>query len=214
MTEVYLYNIPDISKEQFNKYLALVSPERQAKIHRLKCRDKQGQALFAALLLRAVLCDRLKVKNDQLHFSATEKGKPYLTDRTDVHFSISHTDGLVAVAVSDREVGIDAETVKPADPKLCQRFFSTAEQDFVTPETEGWLERFYLVWTRKEAYLKYTGEGLSVPLASFSTVSDDRYKTVNFERYTISLYSEDGVMTVLSDKTEDVMNGFIKTHLK
>lgn len=211
LTEVYLLGIPETSDDQFNSLLTLVSPNRAAKVQRLKARDKQLQSLFAKLLLRAVLCDRLKVQNSELEFSLTEKGKPCLKSDTNVHFSISHTDSLVAVAVSSGEVGIDAEAVKPADPKLCKRFFTKSEQDFVAVGTPDWLKRFYTVWTRKEAYIKYTGKGLSTPLSSFSTVENDgRYHTSVDEKYAVTVYCSDKPQAVPNDRTRLVLERFIQ----
>ena len=77
LTEVFLLDVPKISDDQFNNLLMFVSPDRAARVQRLKSRDKQSQSLFAKLLLRAVLCDRLKVQNSELEFAVSEKGKPY-----------------------------------------------------------------------------------------------------------------------------------------
>lgn len=212
MTEVFLFGIPEISDDQLNSLLTLVSQSRAAKVQRLKARNKQLQSLFAKLLLRAVLCDRLKVQNTELEFAVSEKGKPYLKSNTDVHFSISHTDSLVAVAVSDSEVGIDAEAVRSADPKLCERFFTASEQDFVAAGTPDWLKRFYTVWTRKEAYVKYTGNGLSTPLGSFSTVeNDDRYHTTVNEAQAVTVYCVGEPKAVPNDRTRLILERFIQS---
>ena len=211
LTEFFLLGVPEISDDEFNSLLTLVSPNRAAKVQRLKARDKQLQSLFAKLLLRAVLCDRLKVQNTELEFAVLGKGKPYLKSNTDVHFSMSHTDSLVAVAVSSGEVGIDVEAVRSADPKLCERFFTKSEQEFVAAGTPDWLKRFYAVWTRKEAYLKYTGKGLSTPLSSFSTVeNDDRYHTTVDEIQAVTVYCSDKPQAVPNDRTRLILERFIQ----
>ena len=69
LTEFFLLGVPEISDDEFNSLLTLVSQNREAKVQRLKARDKQLQSLFAKLLLRAVLCDRLKVQNTELEFA-------------------------------------------------------------------------------------------------------------------------------------------------
>lgn len=122
-----------------------------------------------------------------------ENGKPYWEGTGRPCFSVSHTGTLWLCAVTDHEIGMDAEllarpVVQPV--KLAERYFSEEESDYIrcgpsinktdnTPEdtsiqpfqwerilpgknTENWTaaERLLLIWTRKEALLKYYGRGL------------------------------------------------------
>ncbi len=210
MTEVYLYEISDIGDRPIDKLLSLVSPERKTKIQRLKKASKQRQSLFADVMLRAVLCDRLRVDNSVLRFSATDKGKPYLVEYPKTYFNVSHTDGLVAVAVSDSEVGVDAEAIRDIDLRLCQRFFSRSEQDFVMAKEEGRLERFYRVWTRKEAYVKRSGDGLTMSLQSFSTVGPDDGELTTFTvgGYTVSVCGDSELTVISSAESQRLLEEF------
>ncbi len=211
MTEVYLYKLPDITDCEISRLMEFVSSDRKAKIQRLKHKENKCQSLFAALLLRAVLCLKLNVKNQELEFEVAEKGKPYLVGRQDVHFSVSHTQGLVAVAVSEFEIGIDVEVIKSADLKLVKRFFTADEQAFIVPETDGWLERFYLVWTRKEAYVKRSGQGLSTPLTSFSVIGEsDDFTTFTTNGYVVSVCGGKEALTVPLEKVEQLLSNFLK----
>ena len=207
MTEVFLYKLPDVSDGEFLKLLDLVSPKRQEKILRLKVKDKQRQSLFAKLLLRAVLCDRLSVENFELRFSIKENGKPYLASHPNRYFSISHTDGLVAVALSDGQVGIDAEKLKSADLKLCKRFFSKSEQDYIIMNKSGADQRFFEVWTQREAYAKHTGLGLSV---SFNRPIDKELcKTFSIDEYIVTVCCEGEAILVPNEEIESIINLFI-----
>ena len=207
MTEVFLYKLPDISDGEFLKLLGLVSPKRQEKILRLKVKDKQRQSLFAKLVLRAVLCARLRVENFELSFATTERGKPYLTSHPDFYFSMSHTDGLVAVALSDGQVGIDAEKLKPADLRLCERFFSKSEQDYITMNENEADQCFFEVWTQREAYAKYTGLGLSLSFGR--PIAKELCKTFSVDEYTVSVCCEGDTIIVPSEETESIINRFI-----
>ena len=187
MTEVFLYNIPRVNQVDLEKLITLVSPERKVKIDRLRQSDKRLQSLFSAVLLRAVLCDRLKIKNTELQFSVTQSGKPMLENRQNLHFSISHTDGLVAVALSDAFVGIDAEKEKPINLKICERFFTESEQRYVLADSTLGLQRFFEIWTKKEAFAKRLGQSLAKTIGKVDVLNDQTLKTFTVGQYTVSL---------------------------
>lgn len=103
-------------------------------------------------------------------------GKPSLAERPDVHYNISHADGIATVAVSEFECGIDCERVREYDPRVMKRVCSETEQALISdaPEAERDL-LFFRLWTLKEAYVKALGSGLSFPLreAEFSFAGDE-----------------------------------------
>jgi len=102
-----------------------------------------------------------------LCFATGSHGKPALSP-PQVRFNLAHSDELALLAVSpDREVGIDVEPVRELAADAA-RYFSPAEQKALgsLPERERPLA-FFLAWTRKEAYIKARGRGLSLPLDSF-----------------------------------------------
>lgn len=95
-----------------------------------------------------------------------ESGKPYLANYPDLHFNLSHCSRYVAVAIdSDSPVGIDVECRRKVSPSLIRRVCSEAEQQIIAAAADPDLE-FLRLWTRKEAYLKYTGTGIVEPLAN------------------------------------------------
>ena len=101
------------------------------------------------------------------------RGRPVLDDREhQIGFSISHTDGLVAVLLSSVSVcGVDIESLgRQVDVrKLAQRYCSIAEIEWLDDRTVSEQPQAFLkLWTLKEAYLKATGQGISVPLKQLS----------------------------------------------
>ena len=89
----------------------------------------------------------------------TDRGKPYFTEGS-LHFSISHSKGHVFCALSDRPIGIDAEEADRAiSPALAEKILSPGEyaQWQQAPDPRSALLTF---WVLKEAWVKYTGEGL------------------------------------------------------
>ena len=101
-------------------------------------------------------------------FARGEKGKPFVADREDVFFNISHSGVYVVCAVSDGEIGVDIEKRSKARMEVAGRFFHVREVREL--EVASGVEQdklFYDFWSVKESFLKYTGTGLTRPLNSF-----------------------------------------------
>jgi 4'-phosphopantetheinyl transferase len=119
-------------------------------------------------LLREVLSRYRRCLPGEIHFQYEKNGKPFLKGEpfAGLHFNMTHSADMVAVAVSrGRRVGIDIEKIRDGIPcsDLADRFFSGAESDTVKtlPEQKK-AECFLRIWTKKEALLKATGEGISM----------------------------------------------------
>ncbi|CUX69930.1 4'-phosphopantetheinyl transferase sfp [Clostridium sp. C105KSO15] len=106
---------------------------------------------------------------DQLVIVKGEHGKPYLKDFPHINYNISHTDGLVACGIGDRQLGIDVERIRPFRNTILRKVFSDAEKRHMDeiPESER-SQYFFRVWTLKESYLKASGLGITVPLTTIS----------------------------------------------
>lgn len=108
------------------------------------------------------------------HFGITKyiiakdkKGKPFLAEFTNLHFNISHCDGLAVCGISSDEIGVDAELIRGCSSKVMKRIFSAEEQNFIavskSPETD-----FFKIWTLKESLCKFTGDGIFSGLSDYS----------------------------------------------
>lgn len=125
-------------------------------------------------VLRAILGYYLAVGPNRLEFRYNEYGKPYLADKYGgclLQFNVAHSQELVLYAFTrDREIGIDIEYIRPISDteQIAKRFFSIEENTALqTIPTHLKLEAFFTCWTRKEAYIKAKGRGLSMPLDQF-----------------------------------------------
>lgn len=123
--------------------------------------------------LRLLLSRVEDVPPDAWVFESDDKGKPHISGPpSPVQFSLSHTRGLVAWALSPLgAIGVDAESVeRPIDHvKIARRFFSPAENAWLTGS--GPAERpevFFTIWTLKEALLKAIGIGIGIDLRQVS----------------------------------------------
>ena len=145
--------------------------ERALRFH--FARDRQ-HFIIARGVLRDILSRYLKLAPDSLRFKYTSYGKPYLADDCGgewLRFNVSHSGGLALYAISrQRELGVDIEQIRTdiEYSQIAANFFSEREVaalHALPPYLQ--LEAFFLCWTRKEAYIKGIGEGLSLPLRSF-----------------------------------------------
>jgi 4'-phosphopantetheinyl transferase len=104
-------------------------------------------------------------------FETAPSGKPRVSPLPGPHFNLSHSEGLVACAVSNElELGIDVEPVDGKAPlEVARIHFAPAEQSWIAalPRSEQALA-FWRVWTLKEAFIKATGRGLGQPLQDIS----------------------------------------------
>jgi 4'-phosphopantetheinyl transferase len=120
--------------------------------------------------LRYVLALYLDAKPEEFRFSYGTYGKPALVGER-LRFNVSHSHGMALFAVAaDREVGVDVEHIRAdfATEDIARRFFSRLEvAAFNALRKEEQVAAFFRCWTRKEAYIKAIGRGMSEPLDAF-----------------------------------------------
>ena len=162
---------------------AVLSSCEQARANRFHFQDLQERFRLGRGMLRHLLADSCGVAPSKLEFDYSEKGKPSLRGFPGLHFNVSHSGDLWACATGgDSPLGIDIERAKPIPDfeAISRRFFSSSECEELArfPEEERHAA-FFRCWTRKEAYIKALGEGLSRGLATFSvSCSADEYSPV------------------------------------
>ena len=135
----------------------------------------QGRFVLARSILRRILSFYLDTDPWEIRLSTSRHGKPRIDPgmhRGDIRFNLSHSRDLALYIVAEgREVGIDVEYPDRggAPEKIARRFFSPAEADRLEslPENHR-ISAFFSCWTRKEAFVKAMGAGLSVPLSDFT----------------------------------------------
>jgi 4'-phosphopantetheinyl transferase len=136
-------------------------------------RDK-NHFIIAHGAVRILLGRYLDRVPEELRFALNPYGKPALQDeneRRQLSFNLSHSQDYALLAVTcNREVGVDIEYIRPnlVDEQIAERFFSPREVGVLRSlEPDLQKEAFFVCWTRKEAFIKAKGQGLSIPLNSF-----------------------------------------------
>jgi 4'-phosphopantetheinyl transferase len=157
----------------YARLLLLMSPEERARADRFHFEADRKRCVLARGLLRLLLGHCLGRPADQLQFQYGKFGKPSLTGgpHPPVQFNLSHSGDLILIALSrGRALGVDIERMRAdvATKEIAARFFSANEcRDLATVAPGTRCAAFFSCWTRKEAYLKARGDGLSLPLEQF-----------------------------------------------
>lgn len=143
-------------------------PDDQLKVERLRKRDDFTTTLACHTLLRLLLSEKLKIKPGNISYFTTSRGKPVIRN-SPLQFNISHSKDAFVIAISDGvRVGADLEEHRKSlnYESVVKRFFSEAEAEYILNPSEGSSDRFFLLWTRKEALLKAIGTGIISELAN------------------------------------------------
>lgn len=152
-------------------YLRTLAEDERVRANRFHFDVHRRHFVVARGFLRLVLSRYLETTPEALRFAYGPYGKPMLAAESALRFNASHSgDWAVYAFVQDHEVGIDVEHIKKdfETEGIAERFFSAREVE--TLNTLADAERpaaFFRCWTRKEAYIKAIGSGLSHPLDSF-----------------------------------------------
>jgi len=154
--------------------VSLLSDAERQRASRLLFERDRDRFIVARARLRQLLAARLGTRPDSVELVYGAHGKPALAPwyaDTDLRFNVSHCDDLTLYAFScGREIGIDVEAVRPirdADD-IAARFFSQREnRAYRALERRDRPLGFFQCWTRKEAFIKALGDGLSYPLDRF-----------------------------------------------
>ncbi|HQV93618.1 MAG TPA: 4'-phosphopantetheinyl transferase superfamily protein [Anaerolineales bacterium] len=168
----------DVKPDSIQQLRATLSVDEIARASRFHFDKDQHSYIVAHASLRDVLSRYLQFETHHLKFSVNQYGKPFLPEH-DIEFNLSHAGDFALIAVTrERQVGVDVELVRTdiEIESLASRFFSSSElSELMALSPEQRVLGFFNCWTRKEAYIKARGLGLSLPLESFdvSLASDE-----------------------------------------
>lgn len=173
--EVHLWRIRiNLLVDGIHQFLKYLSDDERSRMNRFRFEKDQKRYAITHACLRDIISRYLCTSPDMITFSSGTFGKPEVSNPDLVEplqFNLSQSEDLALVAVaSDRKVGVDVERIKQDVPieNISRRFFSPKEVDSILSlPIESQTAAFFACWTRKEAYLKARGEGLSIPLNQF-----------------------------------------------
>jgi 4'-phosphopantetheinyl transferase len=168
---VWIVRVDAASALQIETLRGSLSSREQARLDALRNHDDKVGFAAAHVLTRVALSQLFPIPAEDWNFDYTELGKPFAVSPhgyEDIHFSLSHTRGLVGCAVARTPVGIDLEALNH-DLDVDSLIASTiaphelAQLSNCAPKQK--VRRFLSLWTLKEALSKALGVGLNVPFS-------------------------------------------------
>lgn len=156
-----------------NDFRAYLAVQENARAERFKFHKDREKYIVGHGLLRVILSLYANVAPEELRFAENRYGKPELVypPGLNLTFNVSHSHERALIGIArDRQIGVDIEYVKKDFEwkEIIERFFSPREVQMINALPKDIQHRaFFTCWTRKEAYVKATGMGLSLPLKEF-----------------------------------------------
>ncbi len=152
-------------------FLCGLSKEIQRKIEGIKAEGARRSSLGAWTLMDRILQQLYGLREGDVTIGHGVHGKPFIENRPEIHFNLSHSGDYVLAAFGPVELGCDIQMIGEAhrNDRIAARFFTEAEQKAL-----GGGMDFYRIWARKESYIKCIGDGMACDLRSFDVVRDVR----------------------------------------
>ncbi len=216
--KIYMVNVEDIDDKQIDKLCLLINSDKSYKIKKFTNKKDKIRSVIGEILIRTVIEEELCYgESKDIKFEKNKYGKPYIKEYPQFNFNISHSEDIVVGAIDNQPIGIDIEKVKTINYEgIAREFFAEGEFNYIIKDSlDNKLERFYKIWTLKESYIKCCGQGLSLPLKSFSINIDDcdnikmsinnENKEYKFKNFNIGLNYKLAVCSSNKDITNNII---------
>ena len=177
MNYIYLIHTEKLNNEKlFSKYFSFMSDYRKSKINRMKMQKDKNMSLGVGILINEYL-KTLGLREKDMIYEEKYNGKPYFKNLPEVYFNASHSGNCAVCSFSSEETGCDIEKSDEVNTEIAKRFFARSEYEYIysAKSDSEQLERFFRLWTLKESYLKFSGEGLQGGLNSFEVLFDEKF---------------------------------------
>ena len=185
MTRLYLFeDFNGVSDELTEKIISILPEGCRRRASRYTQSWDRRNSACAYLLLVYALRESFGIKSFDIE--ASEHGKPRLKECDNIHFNISHCrDGCVC-AVSDKEIGIDIQEIRPFSQRLAERVCCENELALIA-DSDNKAAEFTKIWAMKESFIKMNGQGFSYTLKKADTTVMDFIKAKRKGNYYIAL---------------------------
>lgn len=156
-------------EQHFDELVERLYPERKSRVLAFRRKEPAYTSIVAGLMLQTLIEQKLGIAPCALVLEKNENGKPMVQGHPEFYFNLSHAGDYVVLAYGDVPLGVDIERIRSQNLRVAKRCYTEVEYAYVTG-VDSLIDiddRFCYLWTMKEAYLKLTGDGISVPLNSF-----------------------------------------------
>ncbi|MEW6237226.1 MAG: 4'-phosphopantetheinyl transferase superfamily protein [Candidatus Omnitrophota bacterium] len=190
----------DITPQTLGRFYLLLSEEERVRTDRFCFPKHRNRFIASHGALREILSRYLSIDSQEIAYRNNDYGKPYLAN-SPIEFNLSHSHLMALIAVAERRrIGVDVEWMREniEYESIARRFFSPQEAANIKS-----IPSFFHCWTRKEAYIKAQGMGLSIPLDSFEVSTDP-----NDEEVRLTIHDPANERERWTIKTIDVKEGY------
>lgn len=156
-----IINLSSVSKSDYQYYYSLMTPERKAYIDKYKYTSDKKRSVAGEMLARKMISEICSIKPESIVFQTHNKGKPY-TLNIKSEFNISHSGDYIICVVNDSAIGVDIEEIRSL-PLYPDKVFTEREKEYIFggKDENKKRERFFEIWTLKEAITKKHGKTLT-----------------------------------------------------
>ena len=177
MKKIFIGILPENYKEKLTDEEKTLDKKRIEELSSRKKETEYAISVYASAAAVRLAKEFIGDENAEFIFERDGRGKPYFKNTDGLFFSISHSFPHYAVAVSDNPVGIDIEKIRDVNLNISKRMFTENERKYVGQN----IGRFFEIWTKKEAYSKFTGKGLGEKFSSFDVLLPPLADNFTFE---------------------------------
>ncbi|WP_034443627.1 4'-phosphopantetheinyl transferase family protein [Butyrivibrio sp. AE2032] len=178
--QLYLLDVSVLTDEKsFRAWYDRMDETRKNKIDTFKPEKSKRLSLGAGILLYKAL-EEAGIKDYELCYKGREK--PYIKGHEDVFFNISHSGDLVALGISDKEIGVDIEKCRVFKDTLINYVYNDVDLSFASNLPIEWA--YTRLWTLKESVMKHSGMGIAlVPkqIEIYSEAGEVRARTKDYD---------------------------------
>lgn len=177
MAVVYILNANNLTTDLLLYHN--IDNKRLEKIKNSKNNLFIKEQLGSHLLLNDVLENTWFKDTNQIEYYYNENGKPYIKG-SNIYFSLSHSNGIVALTISKEEIGLDIELIKDVKDNLARRIMNDEEyMIYQNLDKQNKKVYFFEVWTSKEAYIKKLGTKITLNPSNIMIDEDILLKHTN-----------------------------------
>ena len=183
--KVYICKKSSITAD-YTVWESQIEKTKRDRINRFKDEEKRKTLILSDHLARYAIAKHCSISEKDVQFRYNSLGKP-IAFGLDLNFNISHSGDYVVLVISDNPCGIDIEVMREVNLNSAKRFCCENELKLIENAKNKNLE-YLKIWTKKEAYFKSVGCGISTTLKMLDTTNETWFNTIVNDVYVLTIY--------------------------
>lgn len=206
MHKLYFFDdFENLKKHDLNYYVNSMPADRIKKYHQYLSTKNKLNCLSSYLLLWFALKQNSLIKKPPI-FTYGANQKPYITENKNVFFNMSHTNNCVICAISDNEVGVDVEKIRPINLNISKKICTPFEQKLFEKSSNK-LDFILKIWTKKESYIKMKSGNIFTHCSKIDTTILTNTCCFKHKNFIISVSSKShGIIKPIEVFASDIFN--------